>query len=421
MKKAFFVVLLLAVVSASAKKLSVAVTDFQAQGLTPEEVTVLSDRFRGELFSTGQFLVMERAQMQAIIQEQGFQQSGACASDACLVQMGQLLGVEKLVAGSIGRLGAVYMVNVRIIDMTTGKIEHTAAEDCRCEIEGLIGSMVQVSKKLALLTSGNAPLESTDQGLATKRQETSEEATEHKNMDQASLAPKPKTIPTTPAPKLPIADTTPIFRRYYIIKISAGSYVSPTSNYAKYFDEFRSNMLPSSDLYNDLYDEIGFALEMGISPRLRFGVGYYELSNGGVNINLSPRSEYWYQSISSVDFGLSMVFGKKLRWLLRYDLSFSNHSVEVKLLSSFLQDEILEVEQVMGLGQRFVTGAEWQIFKRFGIGTEFYIFNFKIDNFSGVFSGTTVDNRSYVEVLGISDGVLNLSGGGMRLNMFWKL
>ncbi|MFH1762324.1 MAG: CsgG/HfaB family protein [bacterium] len=130
------------------EKMSVAVLDFQAKGMSAEEVTALSDRFRTELFNVGKFIVMERGQMDAIMNEQGFQKSGACTDEACLVEMGQLLGVDRMVAGSIGKLGQLYLINVRIINIATGQIERTVSEDCNCPIEGLIVSLKKVAMKL---------------------------------------------------------------------------------------------------------------------------------------------------------------------------------------------------------------------------------------------------------------------------------
>jgi curli biogenesis system outer membrane secretion channel CsgG len=88
--------------AADNKKLNIAVTTIKnASGVTEGEVELLADRLRAELFNTGAVNVMEREQMQEILKEQGFQQSGACNDEACLVQMGQMLGVQKLVSGSL--------------------------------------------------------------------------------------------------------------------------------------------------------------------------------------------------------------------------------------------------------------------------------------------------------------------------------
>jgi curli biogenesis system outer membrane secretion channel CsgG len=96
--------LLLFLTAASRGQENVAVLDLTASGDLASVSPLLTDRLRSELLATGKFKVLERGQMQSIIQEQGFQASGACNDDACVMQIGQMLGVDRMVAGSIGRL-----------------------------------------------------------------------------------------------------------------------------------------------------------------------------------------------------------------------------------------------------------------------------------------------------------------------------
>ena len=47
-------------------------------GVDSSESLIISERFQTELLATGEYTVLDRQQMAAILQEQGFQQSGAC-------------------------------------------------------------------------------------------------------------------------------------------------------------------------------------------------------------------------------------------------------------------------------------------------------------------------------------------------------
>jgi hypothetical protein len=102
-------------------RLTVAVTDLQARGLDKSIAEIFSERFRSELIQTGFFRVMERGQMDMVLKEQGFQQTGACSDEACLVEMGQIMGVERMIAGSMGKLGTLYTISVRLINVESGK------------------------------------------------------------------------------------------------------------------------------------------------------------------------------------------------------------------------------------------------------------------------------------------------------------
>jgi TolB-like protein len=135
-------------------KLSVAVTDLSAEGLNASEAKVITDRLRTELLATGVFTVVERGQMEEILKEQGFQQSG-CVSDQCVVEAGQLLGVNHILAGSLGQVGKTITMNVRLVEVATGQIAQAVNIDCRCAVEDVLQQTCrQVAEELAARVTG---------------------------------------------------------------------------------------------------------------------------------------------------------------------------------------------------------------------------------------------------------------------------
>ncbi|MBF0429638.1 MAG: hypothetical protein HQK83_00040 [Fibrobacteria bacterium] len=119
-------------------RLFVAVNNFLVDGYDSKVANVLSDRFRTELFSTNLFNVIEREQMNMILTEQEFQNSD-CVSDACLVQAGQLMGVTHIFTGTVTRISKTTAINIRMINVETGKIDFTTSTDCRaCEAHDLL-------------------------------------------------------------------------------------------------------------------------------------------------------------------------------------------------------------------------------------------------------------------------------------------
>jgi hypothetical protein len=86
--------------------------------------------------------------MDEILKEQGFQQAG-CTSDECAVEIGKLLNINRICAGSVGKIGSLYTVTLRMIDVETGQILVTVTEDCQCPIEKVLtSSMKNISNKL---------------------------------------------------------------------------------------------------------------------------------------------------------------------------------------------------------------------------------------------------------------------------------
>lgn len=141
---------------------NIAVLDLEPRGgLTAEEVLSISDRLRGELINTGRYTVIERGQMDLILKEQGFQQSGVCSEASCIVEVGQLLAVHKMVGGSIGKVGKAYSINLKIIDVQSGKIERQVADDIKCSKEELVSFHIKnVARKMAGLIKEKKPLTS---------------------------------------------------------------------------------------------------------------------------------------------------------------------------------------------------------------------------------------------------------------------
>lgn len=89
-----------------------AINQLTGSGVEEGEIISLTNALRSELSRTGKFSMMERSQIEEILSEQGFQLSGACSDESCIVEMGQLLAVRYMFLGHVGRVGSTYTVNV---------------------------------------------------------------------------------------------------------------------------------------------------------------------------------------------------------------------------------------------------------------------------------------------------------------------
>lgn len=128
---------------------AIAVLELIANGVDKNVVAGLSDRLRIELFNSGKFRVMEREQMQTILHEQAFQQSG-CLDQQCAVEVGRLINVSYMVGGSITRINNTFSLSTRIIDVETGKIVRTASQDISGDIQHLLHrSLPELARGLA--------------------------------------------------------------------------------------------------------------------------------------------------------------------------------------------------------------------------------------------------------------------------------
>jgi len=131
------------------QRINIAVLDLDPTGVSAEESRFLSDRLRTELFETGEFQVVERGKMQEILNEQGFQNTG-CTSVECAVEIGQLLNVNRIVAGALGKIEDIYSISLRMIDVQTGAIIKTATEDFEGKLSEVLTDVIpEVAGRLA--------------------------------------------------------------------------------------------------------------------------------------------------------------------------------------------------------------------------------------------------------------------------------
>ncbi|HEY9839758.1 MAG: tetratricopeptide repeat protein [Candidatus Sericytochromatia bacterium] len=138
-----------------------------AMAAAPRRVVVLplkligpGDAWLGESFAerltlalsqAGDVTVIERAQIDKILQEQGFGQS-ALADEASAPQLGRLLGAQELVLGSLERQGDQLIVSLRRVDAVTGQVLTGSALRLQGPAANLAGlqqqAAVQVLKQL---------------------------------------------------------------------------------------------------------------------------------------------------------------------------------------------------------------------------------------------------------------------------------
>ena len=139
MKKVF--ILFILSTSAFPQDITMAIMGFEATNINEAEVRILTDRLTTKMAQAGKFVIIERARMNEVLAEQGFQQSG-CVSSECAVEAGSMLGVDIIVTGSIGKLGDLYTLDVRAISVESGKIVNQASQDCECKISVVLREVI---------------------------------------------------------------------------------------------------------------------------------------------------------------------------------------------------------------------------------------------------------------------------------------
>ena len=137
----FFVFLFFSTSSVCAQvaegKQTVAILEFEGRGISQLEAKTLTDRLMSEMVNTDAVIMVERNQMDEILNEQGFQQSG-CTSSECAAEVGALLGVQNMVSGSFGKLGNSYTIDAKMFSVETGATIRTVSKTYKGPVDNLL-------------------------------------------------------------------------------------------------------------------------------------------------------------------------------------------------------------------------------------------------------------------------------------------
>ena len=240
-----------------AAKMRIAVMDLQPRGMSKSTASMVSDLIRTEMINIGKFVIIERAQMDTIMKEQGFQQTG-CTDVDCAVQVGKMLSAKKMLVGTIMKLGGRIIINARIVDVEKGIAEFGQKQDAKSEAD-LYDAVSKFANKLSKRIKGTG---------AEEEEEEEEEEVEIK-------------LPSKPIPEYKITN--------YVVMIT-GAYLLPQQTFA---------------------DMAG----AGYGANLNFIMNNFYLTNGVLTVSTGyytfEGAEDWIDSVQTVP--ISAYYGYSLR------------------------------------------------------------------------------------------------------------
>ncbi len=127
----------------------IAVLDLEMEvGVDKALTTPLTNTMISKLVGLKVYDVIDRANRDAILSEQGFQLKD-CVDEECRVQAGRLLGVGKIVVGNISKIGEVYYINVQLINVETAMVEKSALDKCVGTIDALFEAIENAALDIA--------------------------------------------------------------------------------------------------------------------------------------------------------------------------------------------------------------------------------------------------------------------------------
>ncbi len=100
----------------------IAIFQVEGVGVKEEIKTALLMSLSSELTNSKRIINIERSEIDKILREQAIQLSG-CTSIECQVEVGRMLGAEKVIFGTISKVEEQFLISAKIVDVTLGTIE----------------------------------------------------------------------------------------------------------------------------------------------------------------------------------------------------------------------------------------------------------------------------------------------------------
>ncbi len=100
-------------------------------GVTDERARLLGDALAGELRRRPGVSVMTQADVAALLGVEKTRQMLGCTESGCMAEIGGALGADRVVHGSLGRVGGSLIVNLSALDARRGAVVASVSERLR--------------------------------------------------------------------------------------------------------------------------------------------------------------------------------------------------------------------------------------------------------------------------------------------------
>ncbi len=134
----------------------VAVLDIEGtgEGIT-EILPILTEVLTSQVANIGKYEVVSGRDIEAMMGFEKQKDMVGCMDSACLAEIGGALGVDRLVSSNIGKVGATFVVNIKLINIREAKTEGRHYEMVKGEVDQVITTIQKAVNKL--LGAGDEP------------------------------------------------------------------------------------------------------------------------------------------------------------------------------------------------------------------------------------------------------------------------
>ncbi|MBN1638849.1 MAG: hypothetical protein JW866_07770 [Ignavibacteriales bacterium] len=126
---------------------------------------LITDKFLQVLLQNKEYKVVERSEIDKVLDELGFQQTG-CTDNSCAISIGKILNAERVFLGNINNVNEMIVLIVKEINVQTGEILKTYETTCKgCQLDefyidnipNIFNDNKQISKQNVIRVFAMAP------------------------------------------------------------------------------------------------------------------------------------------------------------------------------------------------------------------------------------------------------------------------
>jgi len=132
------------------------------EGITTERARSLTEVVTAEVGAHLGCAVLSRAEIEALMDFEVSRQAGGCDTDSCIAELGEALGVSRLVLGTVQRVDDDVLISLRLVDMEGMHVLRRVTDATRRD-DALLPFVGWLARRLVLddATAGPRPVDDT--------------------------------------------------------------------------------------------------------------------------------------------------------------------------------------------------------------------------------------------------------------------
>jgi hypothetical protein len=135
--------------SARSKRVKVAFMEIRALGMAANLVELLFEVALTEIGAMDRIEAIGRSDIESILGFEKQKKVLGCSDEAsCLAEIGGALGVEYIIVGSLGRVGALYRLDMKLVETARGRVRSRTGESVEGQEEKLVVAVQKAIRRL---------------------------------------------------------------------------------------------------------------------------------------------------------------------------------------------------------------------------------------------------------------------------------